>query len=233
MSTSVYGGDLGTNVAHGMAMRALWAGVSVSLRESAVSRRSQPGGKSRCWGCDWPGRSKQRDPLTNEEILLSKKIGKVPFKFAGGTEEQRQNLLGSFRQVLLHTPEGQRMLNELETGNDHTYQEGIFKYPHSVIVVIVEGDVTLEEYSTGAQGHHLTFNFGSLELPIDTGICDGMKCTTTGAHLPSLTRIIAHELGHIVWGFEDDGPGRMTNVRRAENKIMRQLNEGYDRTTDP
>jgi len=42
----------------------------------------------------------------------------------------------------------------------------------------------------------------------------------------SLTRVLAHEFGHAVFGTPDDGPKHMHNVNLNENPIMEALGEG-------
>ncbi len=49
---------------------------------------------------------------------------------------------------------------------------------------------------------------------------------TTAGEIPATTRrIIAHELGHAVFGTADDGPDRMNNVLQNDNPIMNSLGE--------
>ena len=47
--------------------------------------------------------------------------------------------------------------------------------------------------------------------------------TTCGRIRASTTRILAHELGHLT-GTLDDGPGKMNNVNKWENPIMKHIN---------
>jgi putative transposase len=49
--------------------------------------------------------------------------------------------------------------------------------------------------------------------------------STQGVIPASTARVAAHELGHSIMGTDDDGPGRMNNVRQNENAIMRPLGE--------
>ncbi len=44
-------------------------------------------------------------------------------------------------------------------------------------------------------------------------------------HISFAPRIIAHELGHAVFGIGDAGPGRLSNVLANENPIMLELGE--------
>ena len=51
-----------------------------------------------------------------------------------------------------------------------------------------------------------------MEAYIDPGGKDVMP-TTCGKDIPTLERLLAHELGHFT-GLGDDGPDKMANVRR-------------------
>lgn len=53
--------------------------------------------------------------------------------------------------------------------------------------------------------------------------------TTAGIEPASTERIIGHEMGHAVFGTDDDGANRMNNVNQNENPVMRELG-GNDRT---
>ena len=49
--------------------------------------------------------------------------------------------------------------------------------------------------------------------------------TTDGVVRVDLERLVAHELGHIVTGAQDDGRGRMNNINQNGDPIMNRLGE--------
>ena len=74
--------------------------------------------------------------------------------------------------------------------------------------------------------------FGAATVPyadkieISRNINRSLKILTTEGYIfTTLTRIVAHELGHAVFGTLDSGENRLDNVIENENPIMRDLNE--------
>lgn len=74
--------------------------------------------------------------------------------------------------------------------------------------------------------NEFTFNakLNSAEINIDP-LFRATADTTEGRQPSSLAAMIAHELGHALFGVADDGPGNMNNVNAYENPVRIQLGE--------
>jgi RHS repeat-associated protein len=148
---------------------------------------------------------------------LKGRIRDVPIIISGGTPEERANVLGAMNQVFLGSSGGARMLNRLELNTEPDGWFGTTPKPFFVLI------------GSGGSGSAERVNLMSLDFATMTKTIN----TDQGPLRPSLTRIVAHELGHAVMGYSDDGPGRMNTVNKVENPIMLQLSETYRRTTYP
>ncbi len=65
---------------------------------------------------------------------------------------------------------------------------------------------------------------GGLELNIDPSFNPSIQ-TVQGEISASTTRILAHEMGHAIFGTLDAGAGQMLNVNLNENPVMNSLGE--------
>lgn len=132
------------------------------------------------------------------------KIGDKTFVVEGGTPAQRTDVEKDLREIF-GTKRGAEMLKELESRRFL----GLFRTDFKVDL-----NVTNNAYAPlGGDSIHVDPNF---HPSIDTA--NGPIAATT-------QRIMAHELGHAVFGTADDGPSRMNNVTQNENTVMNELGE--------
>lgn len=126
-----------------------------------------------------------------------------PVYVEGGTSEQQQQVIDSVNAIF-STPRGSQLLDDIK---GPWYKHGSPK------TIMITGDYRVETPYLGADEIHIDPRFN--------------RCfnSTQGPMRGSLTRFIAHELGHAVEGTDDDGPGRMNNVIQNENPIMNALGE--------
>jgi len=145
-------------------------------------------------------RQKNDSALAKTDRIFT--IEEVPFRIKGGTIDQQ--LLGEMNfKTIFATQPGYEMLTVLESRTDFM---GNIK------------EFTLDyRYPNRSDAKY----FGNT-LKIDPNYVQMMD-TTAGRIRATLIRLMAHELGHAVYGYRDDGPGRMRNVLKSENPIMRAL----------
>jgi hypothetical protein len=129
-------------------------------------------------------------------------IGDKPFDVIGGTQGNRSQVEADLRAVF-QTPRGAQMLAQLET------RRSFFLFRRDFVV-----DLTVTSNAYTYPGYDTLFVDPNFHPVIQT---------TRGPLPASTLRILAHELGHAVFGTLDDGPGRMNNVRQNENAVMRAL----------
>lgn len=142
------------------------------------------------------------------------KVGKVNIFAYGGTIEQRTAELVAIQAVLTGTDRGKQMLSVLEGRKDGFLGLWGNVKPFDLI-----------NGNFGVEGSHSYQN--STWIAIDW---NQIGSHYVGGGSFSITRIVAHELGHAVMGADDDGPRNMKNVNGNENPIMRQLGDQDDRT---
>ena len=126
-----------------------------------------------------------------------------PVYVVGGTPEQQQQVIDSVNAIF-STPRGSQLLDDIK---GPWYKHGSPK------TIKITDDYKVETPYLGADEIHIDPRFN--------------RCfnSTQGPMRGSLTRFIAHELGHAVEGTDDDGPARMNNVIQNENPIMNALGE--------
>jgi hypothetical protein len=126
------------------------------------------------------------------------KIGDKTFVVEGGTAAQRTSVEKDLREVF-GTKRGAQMLTKLEA------RSGNFK---------VDLNVTNNAYA----------RLGGNSIHVDPNFHPTIQ-TNKGPLAATTQRIMAHELGHAVFGTADNGPARLNNVKRNENPIMNELGE--------
>ncbi|WP_158241384.1 RHS repeat-associated core domain-containing protein [Dyella sp. AD56] len=126
-----------------------------------------------------------------------------PVYVVGGSPEQQQQVIDSVNAIF-RTPRGSQLLDDIK---GPWYKHGSPK------TIKITDDYRVETPYLGADEIHIDPRFN--------------RCfnSTQGPMRGSLSRFIAHELGHAVEGTDDDGPGRMNNVIQNENPIMNALGE--------
>lgn len=142
-----------------------------------------------------------RGPLAKNDLRF--KIGDKDFRIMGGTVEQQ--LLGqeNFKKIFA-TRRGAEMLKVLSARRSF-----LFKNKTEFVL-----DFTKPLRSDAAYyGDTITIDPYYVEYQL----------TTAGRIRATLIRLMAHELGHAVYGNYDAGKGNMDNVRRNETPIMLEL----------
>jgi RHS repeat-associated protein len=124
-----------------------------------------------------------------------------PFRVIGGTKPERQNVRRALGNVL-STPRG----HEMEKAARESAVREVIRVNHN-------GEVSGDPRPSGTG-----------EARIDPN-ARNFVYTTEGVKEASLEREISHELGHSVFHDDDVGPGRMDNVNKNENPIMKALGE--------
>jgi RHS repeat-associated protein len=165
---------------------------------------------------DWDAREIAKEAGRQDARgVLADRVGKVPVRVSGGTGAQRNEAFANIKKILTKTTRGQAMLAELskkKAGNEvRTLQVSIRESPAGSnwdpSTSILTVDLRQLEATYVSYGGEL-FNY-------------------------SMTRIIAHELGHAAFGIDDiDDPigGKsMWNVHHNENPIMRELGDPNNR----
>jgi RHS repeat-associated protein len=152
----------------------------------------------------------KNDPTNNTDpsglVLFP---GIKPVYAQGGTAEQRARVMDSVDQIF-STPRGAELKNIIE---GPWYWFGSPK-----IINIVDSN-------SADSGSYIP----RLDMSINPDWHPNVA-TSEGIVPASTTRMVAHELGHIVTGIYDDGVGNMNNVIANENPIMNYLG-GPSRTS--
>jgi RHS repeat-associated protein len=142
------------------------------------------------------------NPLSNSDPLgLFLFPGESPVSVVGGTLEQRAAITAAIARIF-GTPRGQQMEAQIR---GPWYWHGSPKTVH----------VNCDMKDSG--------QLGGNELFIDPGWNPNIL-TALGLRPASLERIIAHELGHTL-GANDDGLGKMNNVKLNENPVAIALGQ--------
>lgn len=127
----------------------------------------------------------------------------TPVYATGGTPTQRAAVEASVRDILA-TPRGKEMEAKIR---------GPWYWPGKPVEVRL--NTTGDNYCPRSPG----------QLAHVDPTAHPVIQTTAGPQPASTSRIIAHELGHAVFGTRDDGPGRMNNVIANENPIAVALGQ--------
>jgi hypothetical protein len=144
------------------------------------------------------------DPLSHTDPLgLFLWPWESPVMIYGGTPAEQAQVEAAVNQVL-STPRGQEMLAQID---GPWYDHG-----------------NAQELYINDDGQNESPSLGSGELYVDPDSHVPIP-TANGRIFASLTRIIAHELGHSLMCDDDDGPGRMNNVNKNENPVVNALGQ--------
>ena len=126
-----------------------------------------------------------------------------PIYVEGGTTEEQRRVIDAVNKVF-STRRGKEMLDAIK---GPWYRHGSPKTIH-----ITAGHIFRSDF------------LGGDNMYIDPTFSPCMY-TTAGIVRGSLERGIGHELGHLVFGVGDDGPGRMNNVNQNENPVANDLGQ--------
>jgi RHS repeat-associated protein len=128
--------------------------------------------------------------------------GQPPVRVVGGTADEQVQVQAALDQVW-STPRGQQMLDQID-GPWYEYGN-----PQELDI----NDYGDDEYNP---------ELGVLWINEDANVYIPVA---GGRARASLARIIAHELGHAVFGTKDDGPCMMNNVNQNENPVAKALGQ--------
>jgi hypothetical protein len=137
--------------------------------------------------------------MGQQNITTSPRSLTSKFPVKGGTYGQRQKVRDDIKQIL-KTSRGKDYLAEVD-------QRGYGVTTH----LTKENDA----YADDAPSAHVRIDF-RYHPNVET---------TAGIIPATTTRLLAHEFGHAIMGTQDDGPGRMNNIRQNETPIMLELGE--------
>jgi RHS repeat-associated protein len=126
-----------------------------------------------------------------------------PIKIYGATSYAEQEAVQNAIDQVLSTPRGQEMLAQIE---GPWYEHGT---PQSLYISDF-GDID------SLAGEGVLFINPNANVWIQT---------SNGKIVATLSRMIAHELGHSLMGDHDDGKCRMNNINKNENPIMNALGQ--------
>jgi RHS repeat-associated protein len=147
----------------------------------------------------------------------TRQFGTLNVNVYGGTAKERADILAAAGDVFTKSEHGGWGLKALES------RKTWFGFGSTKPFDIIVGRSPVGSFTLG----------GSQEMLLDPRQVNNAAYSSLFADPNSgrftYQRIIAHELGHAAMGTHDDGAGRMNNVIRNENVIMRQLGDYNDR----
>jgi RHS repeat-associated protein len=126
-----------------------------------------------------------------------------PIKIYGATSYAQEKAVQDAIDQVLSTPRGQEMLEKIE---GPWYEHGT---PQSLYISDY-GDID------SLAGEGVLFINPNANVWIQT---------SNGKIVATISRMIAHELGHSLMGDRDDGKCSMNNINKNENPIMKALNQ--------
>jgi RHS repeat-associated protein len=180
-----------------------WSGADYSLVPGRQAGRTDDIRQANVLGLKSEGSNRLKLDTGPEHLKFS--VGNQQFVINGGNAWERRDAERSTRDVM-STQAGRQMLDHLEERGKRFFID------------------------VGNSGERGPFGYYNMNYVIVDGRIRLVSALETGEARISLTRQIAHEFGHAVFGTKDDGVGMMNNVHQHENVIMRELG-GQSRTS--
>jgi hypothetical protein len=224
LSTVVNGGslkDLGENVLVGMAEGALSGALAFGARPAGPATKgdgqanleghTRRGEDADCLlSCDAQDTDtlKARAAAIKNGDVYQGRVRELPVTIYGGTAQERQDVANALYDVL-----GGKSARGVEMRLALDKRIGFFAADPDPLEIVLVRKTLLGSHSYAGI------------LTLDLANIGKAYPSASGHGTFTYQRIEAHELGHIAFDANDDGIGKMFNVRQNENVVMRQLND--------